>query len=238
MEQIEFNLLFRWFVGLGMDDPVWDASTFCHNRDRLLEADISALVLNGVIEHRKVRGLLSRDHFSVDGTLIEAWASMKSFRPKGGGAGRNAERDFHGEKRSNEAHESTTDADARLYRKGNGRESRLCFMGHALMENRNGLVVGGNVTIASGTAEREAALELIDRHCPGKRRRTLGADKAYDVTALMICGAARSRPMWRCRIISPRPASGARPGSTAAPRSAVSQRIRKRIRWLTAEGMP
>ena len=172
MEQIEFNLLFRWFVGLGMDDPVWDASTFCHNRDRLLEADISALVLNGVIEHRKVR------------------------------------------------------------------ESRLCFMGHALMENRNGLVVGGNVTIASGTAEREAALELIDRHCPGKRRRTLGADKAYDVTALMICGAARSRPMWRCRIISPRPASGARPGSTAAPRSAVSQRIRKRIRWLTAEGMP
>jgi hypothetical protein len=124
MEQIEFNLLFRWFVGLGMDDPVWDASTFCHNRDRLLEA----------------------------------WASMKSFRPKGGddggGAGRNAERDFHGEKRSNETHESTTDADARLYRKGNGRESRLCFMGHALMENRNGLVVGGNVTIASGTASK------------------------------------------------------------------------------------
>ena len=189
MEQIEFNLLFRWFVGLGMDDPVWDASTFCHNRDRLLEADISALVLNGVIEHRKVRDLLSRDHFSVDGTLIEAWASMKSFRPKGGDdggdAGRNAERDFHGEKRSNETHESTTDADARLYRKGNGRESRLCFMGHALMENRNGLVVGGNVTIASGTAEREAALELIDRHCPGKRRRTLGADKAYDVTAFV-----------------------------------------------------
>ena len=183
MEQIEFNLLFRWFVGLGMDDPVWDASTFCHNRDRLLEADISALVLNGVIEHRKVRGLLSRDHFSVDGTLIEAWASMKSFRPKGGddggGAGRNAERDFHGEKRSNETHESTTDADARLYRKGNGRESRLCFMGHALMENRNGLVVGGNVTIASGTAEREAALELIDRHCPGKRRRTLRRQPAY-----------------------------------------------------------
>ena len=194
MEQIEFNLLFRWFVGLGMDDPVWDASTFCHNRDRLLEADISALVLNGVIEHRKVRGLLSRDHFSVDGTLIEAWASMKSFRPRGGddggGAGRNAERDFHGEKRSNETHESTTDADARLYRKGNGRESRLCFMGHALMENRNGLVVGGNVTIASGTAEREAALGLIDKHHPveskeGKRRITLGGDKGFDVAAFI-----------------------------------------------------
>jgi len=151
---------------------------------------------------------------------IEAWASMKSFRPKdgddGGGAGRNAERDFHGEKRSNETHESTTDADARLYRKGNGRESRLCFMGHALMENRNGLVVGGNVTIASGTAEREAALELIDRHCPGKRRRTLGADKAYDVTADL-----------RRRKVTPHVAvqdhlsktgKRRRPGSTAAPR--------------------
>tara|TARA_B100000809_G_scaffold206129_1_gene208117 strand:+ start:180 stop:1022 length:843 start_codon:yes stop_codon:yes gene_type:complete len=233
MEQIEFNLLFRWFVGLGMDDPVWDASTFCHNRDRLLEADISALVLNGVIEHRKVRGLLSRDHFSVDGTLIEAWASMKSFRPKGGddggGAGRNAERDFHGEKRSNETHESTTDADARLYRKGNGRESRLCFMGHALMENRNGLVVGGNVTIASGTAEREAALELIDRHCPGKRRRTLGADKAYDVTAFV--------DDLRRRKVTPHVAVQDHLSKTGKRRKT---RIdgRATLRWLTAEGMP
>ena len=223
MEQIEFNLLFRWFVGLGMDDPVWDASTFCHNRDRLLEADISALVLNGVIEHHKVRGLLSRDHFSVDGTLIEAWASMKSFRPKGGddggGAGRNAERDFHGEKRSNETHESTTDADARLYRKGNGRESRLCFMGHALMENRNGLVVGGNVTIASGTAEREAALELIDRHCPGKRRRTLGADKAYDVTAFVDDLRRRKvTPHVAAQDHLSKTGKRRRPGSTAAPR--------------------
>ena len=224
MEQIEFNLLFRWFVGLGMDDPVWDASTFCHNRDRLLEADISALVLNGVIEHRKVQGLLSRDHFSVDGTLIEAWASMKSFRPKGGddggGAGRNAERDFHGEKRSNETHESTTDADARLYRKGNGRESRLCFMGHALMENRNGLVVGGNVTIASGTAEREAALELIDRHCPGKRRRTLGADKAYDVTAFV--------DDLRRRKVTPH----------VAVQDHLSKTGKRRRPGSTAEGMP
>lgn len=238
MEQIEFNLLFRWFVGLGMDDPVWDASTFCHNRDRLLEADISALVLNGVIEHRKVRGLLSRDHFSVDGTLIEAWASMKSFRPKGGddggGAGRNAERDFHGEKRSNETHESTTDADARLYRKGNGRESRLCFMGHALMENRNGLVVGGNVTIASGTAEREAALELIDRHCPGKRRRTLGADKAYDVTAF-VDDLRRRKVTPHVAVQDHLSKTGKRRKTridgraTRHPGYAVSQRIRKRI---------
>ncbi len=196
MEQLDFNMLFRWFVGLGIDDAVWDASTFCHNRDRLLEADVSGRVLRGIIEHKKVRRLLSRDHFSVDGTLIEAWASMKSFRPKGDGGGddgdegpgpgRNGERDFHGEKRSNESHQSTTDADARLYRKGNGRESRLCYMGHALMENRHGLAVGGSVTQASGTAERDAALELIDKHRPvdrkGSRRRiTLGGDKGFDV---------------------------------------------------------
>lgn len=118
MEQLDFNLLFRWFVGLGIDEAVWDASTFCHNRDRLLEADVSARVLRGIIEHKKVRRLLSRDHFSVDGTLIEAWASMKSFRPKGedgaDGPGRNGERDFHGENRSNETHESATDPESRL----------------------------------------------------------------------------------------------------------------------------
>ena len=191
MEQLNFNMLFRWFVGLGLDDGVWDASAFCHNRDRLLEAEVSGQLLAGVIQHHKVGGLLSRDHFSVDGTLIEAWASMKSFRPKGeddgdGGSGRNAERDFHGEKRSNASHASTTDPDARLYRKGNGRESKLCYMGHALTENRHGLAVGGGVTIASGTAEREAALDLIDRHRPvesrgGRRRITVGGDKGFDV---------------------------------------------------------
>ena len=249
MEQLDFNMLYRWFVGLAMDDPVWDASTFCHNRDRLLEADISAMVLNGVIEHRKVRGLLSRDHFSVDGTLIEAWASMKSFRPKDSdddsGPGRNAERDFHGEKRSNESHESTTDPDARLYRNGNGHESKLCFMGHALMENRNGLGVGGNVTIASGTAERDAALELIERHCPGKRRRTLGADKAYDVASFV------EDP--RRRDVTPHVAvrdhltkTGKRRKTkidgrtTHHPGDAISQRIRKRIEevfgWVKVPG--
>ena len=191
MEQLNFNMQFCWFVGLGLDDGVWDASAFCHNRDRLLEAEVSAQLLAGVIQHHKVGGLLSRDHFSVDGTLIEAWASMKSFRPKGeddgdGGSGRNAERDFHGEKRSNATHASTTDPDARLYRKGNGRESKLCYMGHALTENRHGLAVGGGVTIASGTAEREAALDLIDRHRPvesrgGRRRITVGGDKGFDV---------------------------------------------------------
>ena len=252
MEQIEFNMLFRWFVGLGMDDAVWDASTFCHNRDRFLEADISAMVLNAVIAHRKVRGLLSRDHFSVDGTLIEAWASMKSFRPKddggddgAGGTGRNAERDFHGEKRSNESHESTTDAQARLYRKGNGRESRLCFMGHALMENRNGLVVGGNVTIASGTAERDAALELIDRQCPGNRRRTLGADKAYDVAAF-VEDLRRRKVTPHMAVQDHLTKTGKRRKTridgrtTRHPGYAVSQRIRKRIEeifgWVKIPG--
>lgn len=192
MEQLDFNMLFRWFVGLGLDEPVWDATTFCKNRDRLLEAEVSAKLLTGVVEHKKVRRLLSRDHFSVDGTLIEAWASMKSFQPKDGGGndasgpGRNGERDFHGTKRSNATHESTSDKDARLYRKGNGRESRLCYLGHALMENRNGLAVGAVVTHATGTAERAAALDLVDAHRPmdesgNARRITLAGDKGFDV---------------------------------------------------------
>ncbi|MHC8510050.1 MAG: IS5 family transposase [Rhodospirillales bacterium] len=146
MEQINFNMLFRWFVGLDMDGPVWDASTFCKNRGRFLESDVSVKLLNGVVTHKKVSRLLSREHFSVDGTLVEAWASAKSFRPKDGGGpgggragGRNEERNFRSEKRSNETHASTTDSDARLYRKGAGKESRLCYLGHALMENRQGL---------------------------------------------------------------------------------------------------
>ena len=244
MEQLEFNMLFRWFVGLGMDDSVWDASTFCHNRDRLMEADVSARLLRGVVEHRKVRRLLSRDHFSVDGTLIEAWASTKSFRPKGGDGddappGGNAERDFHGEKRSNETHESTTDPDARLYRKGNGRESRLCYIGHALMENRNGLVVAGALNRASGTAEREAALEMLGRLRPGRRRIapkriTLGADKAYDVTAFI--GDLRARKITpHIAIDGHLTKTGKRRKTAIDGRTtghagyAVSQRCRKRI---------
>lgn len=257
MEQLNFNILFRWFVGLGMDDPVWDATVFCHNRDRLLEAEVSAKLLNGVIEHKKVRRLLSRDHFSVDGTLIEAWASMKSFRPKGGGdddtgsgSGRNRERDFHGDKRSNETHESTTDSDARLYRKGNGRESKICFMGHAFMENRNGLVVGGGVSLATGTAEREEALAMIDKYRPldgkgGKRRITLAGDKGFDVAAFV--------DDLRERKVTPHIAiqdhltkTGKRRKTRIDSRTrrhagyAASQRIRKRIEeifgWVKIQG--
>ena len=243
MEQLDFNLLFRWFVGLGLDDGVWDASTFCKNRDRLLEAEVSAKFLRGVIEHGKVRRLLSRDHFSVDGTLIEAWASMKSFRPKddggggdGPGLGRNGERDFHGEKRSNASHESTTDPEARLYRKGNGRESKLCFMGHALMENRNGLVVMGGVTLATGTAERDAALAMIDAHRPmaGKRRITLGGDKGFDVAAF-VADLRRRNVTPHVAIQGYLTKTGKRRKTkidgraTRHPGYAVSQRIRKRI---------
>jgi transposase len=190
MERLEFDLLFRWFVGLGVDDPAWDHSTFSKNRDRLLGGEIPAKLLNAVLVQPRVKRLLSSDHFSVDGTLIEAWASIKSFRRKDGkddegeGPGRNAERNFHGEKRTNETHESTTDPDARLYRKADGQPARLCYMGHTLMENRNGLAVGGRVSFATGTAEREAALYLLDRR-RGRSRVTLGADKAYDVTGFV-----------------------------------------------------
>src|ERR1700683_5336203 len=164
MERLEFDLLFRWFVGLGVDDPVWDHSTFSKNRDRLLEGEIAAKFLRAVLAQPKVKRLLSSDHFSVDGTLIEAWASMKSFRPRDGSGeppapsgGRNSETDFHGQKRSNKTHASTTDPKARLYRKGPGKEAKLCFMGHALMENRNGLIVDACLTEANGHAERIAA---------------------------------------------------------------------------------
>jgi transposase len=185
VERIDFDLLFRWFVGLGVDDPVWDATTFTKNRDRLLDGEVAARFLATVLAQPQVCGLLSTEHFSVDGTLLEAWASTKSFRPKDGSgpppdAGRNGEQDFRGQKRSNETHASTTDPDAKLFRKGAGKEAKLCFMGHALMENRNGLIVGAVATRASGHAERLAALHLIEPHADRPKKVTLGADKGFD----------------------------------------------------------
>jgi transposase len=185
MERIDFDLLFRWFVGVGVDDPVWDATTFTKNRDRLLAGEIASKFLAAVLAQPEVKTLLSTEHFSVDGTLLEAWASTKSFRPKDGsgpppGAGRNGEQDFHGQKRCNETHASTTDPDARLYRKGRGKEAKLCFMGHALMENRNGLIVGATATRASGHAERLTAQHLIAPHADRAGRITLGGDKGFD----------------------------------------------------------
>src|SRR5437763_10924881 len=191
MERLEFDLLFRWFVGLGIDDAVWNHSTFSKNRDRLLEGEIAARFLTAVLAHPRIERLLSSEHFSVDGTLIEAWASMKSFKPKepaasgdcGGddrSGGRNAPSDFRGEKRSNQTHRSTTDPDARLYRKGPGMEAKLCFIGHGLMENRSGLIVEARLTRVSGHAERLAALEMIEGFADRPRVVTLGADKGYD----------------------------------------------------------
>jgi len=239
MERMEFDLLFRWFVGLGVDDAVWDHSSFSTNRDRLLGGEIAAKFLRAILDQPKVRRLISSDHFSVDGTLIEAWASIKSFRRKDGGdddpqgPSRNAERNFHKEKRSNETHESRTDPDARLYRKGNGQPARLYYIGHALMENRNGLAVDGGVTRASGTAEREAALAMLDRR-PGRRPITLGADKAYDVRRFVEDLQERS--------VVPHIAVDGHLSKTGKPRAtavdsriachagyAVSQRCRKRI---------
>ena len=183
MERLEYDLLFRWFVGLGIDDAVWDQSTFSKNRDRLLAGDIAAKFLAAVLSQPRVKRLLSSEHFSVDGTLIEAWASMKSFKPRDGsdeppaaGGGRNAEADFHGKKRSNETHASTSDPDARLYRKGPGKEAKLCFIGHGLMENRAGLLVDAALTEADGHAERVAALHMIEPRADRPNRITLGGD--------------------------------------------------------------
>jgi len=186
MERLEYDLLFRWFVGLGIDDVVWDHSTFSKNRD-LLAGDIAAKFLSAVLSQPRVKRPLSSEHFSVDDTLIEAWASMKSFKPRGGsdepaasGGGRNAEADFHGQKRSNETHASTTDPDARLYRKGPGKEAKLCFISYGLMENRAGLVVDTALTEADGHAERVAALHMIEPHADRPRPITLGGDKGFD----------------------------------------------------------
>ncbi len=184
MEQLDYNLLFRWFVGLGMDDEVWDASTFSKNRERLLDGDVAQKFLKAVLDQAREAGLTSDEHFSIDGTLVEAWASQKSFKPKdgsdeGGPQGRNPHVDFRGKPRKNDTHQSTTDPEARLYRKGDGHESKLSYLGHVVMENRHGLVVGCEVTEANGYGERAAGRELMNR-IPRKPRVTLGADKGYD----------------------------------------------------------
>jgi transposase len=196
MERLEFDLLFRWFVGLSADAPAWDHSTFSKNRDRLLEGEIAARFLATVLAHGRVKRLLSTQHFSADGTLIEAWASLKSFKPRddgagpgdddrpedrsGGETGRNANVDFRGARRSNATHRSSTDPEAMLYRKGLGMEAKLCFIGHGLMENRSGLIVDTRLTMVSGHAERLAALEMIEGHANRPRAITLGADRGYD----------------------------------------------------------
>jgi transposase len=177
VEQLDYNLLFRWFVGLGMDDAVWNHAVFSKNRDRLLTSEVAQQFFAEV--NQQARRFMSDEHFTIDGTLIQAWASQKSFHKKDGSDGDGA--NFHGQQRKNETHESTTDPDARLYKKSYGKESHLAYLGHALVENRNGLIAAAMVTQADGYAEREAALLLLEAKQKGSSRRiTVGADKAYD----------------------------------------------------------
>src|SRR5215212_4901074 len=236
MERLEFDLLFRWFVGLSIDDQVWDHSVFSKNRDRLLAGDVASRFLAAVLAQPRVKRLLSSEHFSVDGTLLEAWASMKSFRPKRGsdaddpplGGGRNGEVDFRGEKRSNDTHQSTTDPDARLYRKGPRMEAKLCFIGHGLMENRSGLIVDARLTRVSGHAERLAALDMIQGFADRPRAVTLGADKGYDAADFVEeLRTINVRPHVAQNSSGPRSAIDKR--TTRHSGYAASQRIRKRI---------
>jgi transposase len=187
VEQIDYNLLFRWFVGLGMDDAVWNHAVFSKNRDRLLTSEVAQQFFSAVLEQAK--GLMSDDHFTVDGTLIQAWASQKSFRKKDGSDGDGS--NFHDSKRSNDTHQSTTDPDARLYKKSYGKESKLAYLGHALVENRNGLIAAAMVTQADGFAEREAALAMLtEKQKDRSRRITVGADKAYDTKDFVTAARA------------------------------------------------
>ena len=221
-----------WCVGLGVDDPVWDVTVFTKNRDRLLEGEVAGRFLRAVLDQPKIKALLSDEHFSVDGTLIQAWASMKSFRPMDGSGeppspGRNGGRDFHGEKRSNATHASSTDREARLYRKGPGREAKLCFMAHALMENRSGLVVDGRVSEASGTAERDEAAAMI-AEVPGRHRITVSGDKSFDTAGFVAAmRGLEVTPHVAQNTTGRRSAIDRR--TTRHPGYAASQRARKRI---------
>ena len=186
MEQIQYNLLFRWFIGLTVDDAVWNHLSFSKNRDRLLEHDVIPALFEKIITLARKKDVISDEHFSVDGTLVQAWASQKSFRPRDEDnqppsekAGRNAERNFYGEKRRIDTHESKTDPDARIYKKSKGSEAKMAYLGHTLMKNRNGLIVGARISYATGTAERDTAVELLAT-LPGEHRKTVGADKNDD----------------------------------------------------------
>ena len=245
MEQLDYNLLFRWFVGLNMDDPVWDVTVFTKNRDRLLEGDVANAFFEHVLAQARERKLLSDEHFTVDGTLIEAWAGQKSFKRKDqppeppSEGSRNPSVDFHGEHRANETHQSTTDAECRQFKKSKGAAAQLCYMGHVLMENRNGLVIKPSVTQASGTAERDAAVDMV-QVIPGSRRVTLGGDKNYDtrdfvdsVRSLNITPHVAQNDTNRRSAIDGR--------TTRHPGYAVSMRKRKRVEeifgWMKTVGL-
>ena len=241
MEQLDYNFLFRWFVGLSIDDPVWDATVFTKNRERLLDGNIAEAFFQAVLQQARERSLLSDEHFTVDGTLLEAWASVKSYQRKDAkntvppDDPGNATVDFHGEKRSNQTHQSKTDPDAKMARKGKGKEAKLSYNGNLLVENRNGLIVNTEVFEANGTAERDAALVMLEQ-IPGTKQVTVGGDKGYDTADFV----AECRNM----KVTPHVAQNLeRPGGSAIdarttqhPGYAISQRKRKRIEecfgWL------
>ena len=260
-ERLQYDLLFKWFLDLNITDSAFDASTFSKNRQRLLEHDVAAAFFDAVLDEARKRNLLSDEHFTVDGTLLESWASMKSFRPKESAeagehreakpgeqrdddppsapGGRNPAVDFHGERRRNATHASTTNSDARLMRKGKGKEAKLCVMGHVLMENRNGLAVDVLLTHATGTAEREAAVRMLDRRPEPQRHGTIGADKAYDTREFVAGCRDRGMTPHVAQNMSGRP-SAIDGRTTRHPGYAISQRIRKRVEeifgWVKTVG--
>jgi len=243
MEQLDYNLLFRWFVGLTMDDPIWDPTTFTKNRDRLLRGEIAQLFFDQVLAQARDRGLTSDEHFTVDGTLVEAWAGLKSFKRKDGSDQAppddpsNPTVNFHGEKRNSDTHQSTTDPDARLYTKGSGQEAKLYFMGHVVMENRNGLAVGARLSQATGRAERETALDLLE-DIPRRMRITVGADKGYDVSSFVEALRENDATPHVARKVR---YSAIDSRTTRHESYSVSQRKRKRVEeifgWLKTVGM-
>ena len=248
MEQLSYNMLFRWFVGLNMDDEVWNATTFSKNRERLLRGEIAEEFFSAVLDLARAKELLSDEHFTVDGTMIEGWASLKSFQPKEDSGNDSHDKpddpgnptvNFHGQKRSNKTHQSSTDADLRLFKKTKGSEAKLAYQGHVLMENRNGLVVNALLTCASGTAEREAALAMLQQRAK-KKRVTMGGDKGYDTKDFVA-------DLRACRVTPHVAQNNKRRKSAIDERTTrhsgyqVSQRKRKRVEeifgWLKTVGL-
>jgi transposase len=245
-EQLDYNLMFRWFLDMDMTEPSFDPTVFTKNRERLLAHDVCGEFFRAVVEQAKRARLMSAEHFTVDGTLIESWASLKSFKKKGSDNKRppddpsNPSVDFHGEKRTNETHESTTDPDAKLMRKGLGKEAKLSFSGHALMENRNGLLVDFQIDLADGRAERRSALSMIDESLPGERRITVAADKGYDTRDFVADCRARNVTPHVAQHLTRRGGSALDGRTTRWIGYAISQRVRKRVEevfgWMKTVG--
>jgi transposase len=236
-EQLNYNLLYRWFLDMGMEEAGFVQETFSKNRERLVKHNIASLFFNKIVEQARAAGLMSDEHFTVDGTLIEAWASLKSFRPKDEDPSQKPPPDdkgnptvnFHGEKRSNETHESTTDAESRLARKGNGKEAKLCYSQHALMENRNGMLVGLSLAPATGTAERDEAIAMLDKYLPGEKRITLACDKGYDTKQFIADCRERNVTPHVAQNVNEHRSSAIDQRTTRHDGYRISQVIRKRV---------